>query len=196
MKKLVLIIIPLGLVAVIGGFYLLKQSSPQEETTGEQKISVSPSPAESPSITESPEAPLPVNEALINQQLDDYLPQEVLETNYNGRVFCSHHLYGYDKNKETGMISVYTWAYCEEYYLDNGELKMGSGGSFPVLVSMEVQNGVLGIHGHQVPKEGSLYAPSIREMFPEEYAEEAIAGYNIELFKPSPEEQAKAYYGD
>lgn len=193
MKKLILIIVPLGLVLVIGGVLFLRQLGPQEEKAIEQE---SPSPVESPPMTESPEAPTPVSEALINQQLEDYLPQQVLEINYNGRVFCSHYLYGYDENKETGMIKAYVWAYCEEYYLDNGELKMGSGGSFPVLVSMEVQNGILGVHGHQVPKEGSLYAPSIREMFPEKYAEEAILGYDIELLKPSPKEQAQAYYGD
>lgn len=189
-KKLPLIIIVLILILALGGlvaFKLIQGRKPSEETT-----TATPQDEQS-TITENPIAPLPVSEALINEQLENYLPQ-ILETNYGGKVFCSHHLYGYDEEKSTGLVKTYVWAYCEEYYLDNGQLKMGSGVSEPVLVTLELENGALMVKSHQPPRDGELYAPSIREMFPANYAEEAIAGYPVKQLKPSPQEQAQAFY--
>jgi len=184
-KKLPLIVIVLililGLSAVVA-FKLTEGKKPLEQTA---KII--------PTISESPIAPLPVSEALINEQLENYLSQ-VLETNYGGKVFCSHHLYGYDEEKPAGLVKAYVWAYCEEYYLENGKLKMGSGVSEPVLVTLELENGALMVKNHQPPRDGELYAPSIREMFPANYADEAIAGYPVNQLKPSPQEQAQAFY--
>lgn len=180
MKKLIpLAIIVLILIVALGGIVVFK-------------LRITP-PVKPPLNTESPIAPPPVSEALINEQLENYLPQ-VLETNYNGQVFCAHHLYGYDEEKATNMVKAYVWAYCEEYYLENGKLKMGSGVSEPVRVTLELQNGALKIQTHQEPREGELYAPSIREMFPANYADEAIQGYPVEQLKPSPEEKARAYF--
>jgi hypothetical protein len=187
-KKLPLIIVVLILILALGGivaFKLIQERKPSEKTA-----IITPS-AEQPS--ENPIAPLPVSEALINEQLENYLPQ-VLETNYNGQVFCTHHLYGYDEEKGTNMVKAYVWAYCEEYYLENGQLKMGSGVSEPVLVTLELENGALMVKSHQEPRDGELFAPSIREMFPANYAEEAIQGYPVEQLKPSPEEKASAYF--
>jgi len=178
------------LILALGGivaFKLIQGRKPSEEAT-----TATPQ-AEQPTIAESPIAPLPISEALINEQLENYLPQ-VLETNYGGKVFCNHHLYGYDEEKPAGLVSAYVWAYCEEYYLENGQLKMGSGVSEPVLVTLELQNGALTVKSHQPPRDGELYAPSIREMFPTNYAEEAIAGYPVGQLKPSPQEQAQSFY--
>jgi len=178
-KFIPLAIIVLILIVALGGIVVFKL-----------RIT---SPAEPPLNTESPIAPPPVSEALINEQLENYLPQ-VLETNYNGQVFCAYHLYGYDEEKATNMVKAYVWAYCEEYYLDNGQLKMGSGVSEPLMVLLELQNGALMVKNHQPPRDGELYAPSIREMFPANYADEAIAGYPVDQLKPSPQEQAQAFY--
>ena len=188
MKKLPLIIIVLILILALGGivaFKLIQGRKPSEKTA-----IITPS-AEQPS--ENPIAPLPVSEALINEQLENYLPQ-VLETNYDGKVFCSHYLYGYDEEKPTGLVKTYVWAYCEEYYLENGKLKMGSGVSEPLMILLELQNGALMVKSHQEPRDGELFAPSVREMFPVNYAEEAIAGYPVVQLKPSPQEQAQAFY--
>ncbi len=188
MKKFIpLVIIVLILIVALGGVVAFKMI---EKKPSEESNLVTPSAEQ---VTESPIAPLPVSEALINEQLENYLPQ-VLETNYNGQVFCAYHLYGYDEEKATNMVKAYVWAYCEEYYLENGKLKMGSGVSEPVLVTLELENGALMVKNHQPPRDGELYAPSIREMFPANYADEAIAGYPVNQLKPSPQEQAQAFY--
>ena len=193
MSKGALIVIIL-LVLATGAFATLKINQRQtikNESNKQTTQEITPS----SSVSQSPIVPLSVSEALINDQLKSYLPR-ILEPAYNGKVFCAYHLYGFDEDKSTNMVKAYVWAYCEEYYQQNGQLTMGSGVSEPVLVTLELQNGVLGVQGHQEPGNGSLYASSIKEMFPEKYFNEVIKGYQVDQFKPSPKEQAEEYYAE
>lgn len=194
MQKFGWLIIVLILAAFVG-FVGFKQLAGQKTTTTPETISPQESSQEQEQTTE-PAAPLPVSEVLINEALAKYLPENLLEPSYEGKVFCANHLYGYDEDQTTNLVKAYVWAYCEEYYQENGQLKMGSGVSEPVLVTLELQNGLLGVQGHREPGNGSLYAPSIKEMFPEDYASQAIKGYSVDQFEPSPLEQAEAYYAE
>lgn len=183
------LIIVVVLVAFIG-YIAFKQTSKEEKTS-----EITPTPT--PVIQEeaSPIVPLPVSEARINEQLKSYLPK-IGQPAYSGQVFCAHHLYGFDEDQKNNLVKAYVWAYCEEYYQESGQLKMGFGVSEPVLVTMELKNGVLTAKSYKEPGNGSLYAPSIKEMFPENYATEAIVGYPVDQLKPSPQEQAEAYYDE
>jgi hypothetical protein len=139
------------------------------------------------------ETPNEINEESIKSVVKEYLPK-VLETSYGGTVFCGNHYYGYEEYKDISSVNVYVWAYCEEYYIDNGEIKMGSGVSEPVKLRMEYKNNILTVIDHKVPGDGSLYASSIKEMFPEVYQKEAISGFDVSLLFPSPKEQARIYF--
>ena len=201
MKKIILVLIPVVMVA--GGVVFLKQTKQNSELseptpTLTNNPATTPIPEDLPLVTtnENSAVPLPINESLINQALDDYLPQRILEPAYDGRIFCAHHLYGFDKDETTNLIYAYVWAYCEEYNLVNGEIEMGSGSSLPDLVSLKVHQGKLGVHGHNAPQDGHGYAQSIKEMFPAQYADQAIEGYPVKNLSPSPLEQAKIAYGD
>jgi hypothetical protein len=193
MSKGALIVIILLVLA--GGAFATLKITQNQTTNNESEKQTTEEITPSSSVSQSPVVPLPVSEALINDQLKSYLPR-ILEPAYNGKVFCSSHLYGFDENKSTNMVQAYVWAYCEEYFQENGQIKMGSGVSEPVLVTLELQNGILGVQGHQEPGNGSLYAPSIKEMFPEKYYNEVIKGYLVAQFKPSPKEQAEEYYAE
>jgi hypothetical protein len=91
-------------------------------------------------------------------------------------------------------VFAYVWVYCEEYYKEGQSIKMGSGVSMPIKVLMELQNGKLGVQGHEAPEDGGGYAASIKAMFPDKYAAEAIAGFDVDKFSPSPKTQAEEYF--
>lgn len=144
--------------------------------------------------TTTTEQSSPINPASVNEALETYLPKRIIVADPGAHVFCSKHLYGYEENKNNAQVSVYVWAYCEEYFLKDDTVTMGQGVSFPVKVFLKVQNGKLIATSHEEPVDGYDYANSIRKMFPEDYAAEAVRGYDIAKFKPSPEEQAKTFY--
>jgi len=189
MKKFAWLIFLLILVVFIGWVSVKQLSNKKTETSTEL-----PTPTQPQEQNIQTTVPLPVSEALIEEQLKAYLPK-IGQPAYNGQVFCAHYLYGFDENKENNLVKVYVWAYCEEYYQENGQLKMGFGVSEPVLVTMEAKDGALVAKSYKEPGNGSLYAPSIKEMFPEKYTQDAINGFSVDQLKPSPKEQAEAYYG-
>lgn len=131
----------------------------------------------------------------IDLALKPYLTTQIIKDLYpESKVFCSYHTYGTEKINETKMTAAYLWVYCEEYYLQNGELTMGQGISYPIKVTLEEQNGILGVQGHEEPVDGEEYGLSIQKLFPQKYWEQAIRGYDVSKFNPNPETQAKMYF--
>jgi hypothetical protein len=188
MKRFVWIAFLLILVIFVG-WVSVKQLKTQKNETSTESLASTQTQEEAKETATPPV----VSEVLIEEQLKTYLPS-IGELSYNGKLFCTHHLYGFDEDKENNQIKVYVWAYCEEYYLENNQLKMGFGVSEPVLVTMETKDGALVATSYREPGNGSLYAPSIKEMFPEKYAQDAINGFSVDQLKPSPKEQAEAFY--
>ena len=145
-----------------------------------------------PSGTQSESSvPLPVTKATVEEAINKYPTTQLLKPEYGGKVFCSYYHYGFDEEKEKNMVYTYSWAYCEEYYKEGGTLKMGSGVSMPVKFALELQNGILGVQGHEVPEDGEGYGASIRKMFKAEYATEAVNGYDVSKFTITPKMQAE-----
>jgi len=140
-----------------------------------------------PSVNQKPTAllssPTPILPATtISRQsletlLQDYLPKNLLDAAYGGKVFCDQYLYGYDDQH------AYLWTYCEEYYLKKGQLKRGVGISLPTQIELAGQKGVLAITGH-----------SLELTFPEPYASQAAAGFPANKFSNLPEDQAKTHH--
>lgn len=146
------------------------------------------------STTTTSQTPL-INSTSVNEAIDVYLPKRIIVADSGAHVFCSKHLYGYEENKNSTQITAYVWTYCEEYFLKDNTLTMGQGVSFPIKIYLKVQKGKLVATSHEEPIDGWGYDSSIRKMFPEGYAAEAIRGFDITKFNPSPEEQAKVFYG-
>lgn len=131
----------------------------------------------------------------IDMAIKPYLTSQLVTDIYpQSKVFCSYHTYGTAKDEETMITFAYLWVYCEEYYLQNGQLAMGQGVSYPIKLTIEEKEGKYIVQDREEPLDGEDYAKSIKNMFPAKYAESAIKGYNLGKFNPSPNEQAKMYF--
>lgn len=77
-------------------------------------------------------------------------------------TFCSHLQYGYDKKY------VYTWMLCESfnYFEDTGEIEVVSGFSIPTRFRYEADTWE--ITNYEQPRDGSLYAETLKQIFPSE----------------------------
>lgn len=167
-------IILLGVFAVLGVGYWAYQNS--------AKLGLDLS---APQIQDKP-IDLAIKPYLTTYIIPDIYPQS--------RVFCSYHTYGTQKDNELNYTYAYLWVYCEEYYMENGQLSMGQGISYPIKLTVEEIGGKLDVQSHEEPEDGAGYAQSIKTMFPEKYAEAAISGYDVKRFNPNPEEQARMYF--
>lgn len=78
------------------------------------------------------------------------------------------------------LFPVYVWAYCGEYILRDGEIKMLSGSSVPVKVDYpnELSFYQMDRFSHEVPGDGSQYAKDIERIFPEKLREK-IVNFNV-----------------
>lgn len=130
----------------------------------------------------------------VESSLSNFLPQLILASQFNGKVFCAYHLYGYDQLTDQSVIVTYIWAYCQEYFLKEGEINLGPGESVPAKIVLTFQDGLLTPKSVQKPKDGDLYAQSLRDLFPAKYYDQAIYGYPIEKLEPSPKKQAENYF--
>lgn len=98
---------------------------------------------------------------------------------------------GHDRNKEDYQIFfdykgfgisqkdnkkyAYMWVLEEGYYVENGKIQSSEGSSMPYKITFEDNNVV----DYEIPKDGSYYASSIRDMFPDDI-ENKILNYNID----------------
>ena len=110
---------------------------------------------------------------------------------------------GYDKDKEDYMVFtdykgfgieekdnkkyVYMWILSESYYVEDNTLKSSEGSAMPYRFSVE-NNEVV---GYEIPKDGNLYASSIKEIFPDSI-EDKVLSYEID--DSNLKEKVKKYY--
>ncbi len=110
---------------------------------------------------------------VIEEEINKLLPKILITSkNKNSKIFCSHYLYGWKRIENS--VEAYIWAYCEEHFVKNGKVEMGEGISEPVKIVFDLKDGKLKFSSYMEPKEGSNYVPSIKEMFPENFAKLAI----------------------
>ena len=127
-----------------------------------------------------------------------YLQSNVLQPNLGGKTFCAYSLFGSEvKNNKTYM---YFWALWEEYRSENRKLVAGTGMDGPItLIATRSQRGYT-ITEHQLPENGTAYAPSIKKIFPLKYYNEIFSKtqlYNTVKagkLNSNVETQAKIYY--
>jgi len=132
--------------------------------------------------------------------VEAYLVENIGEASFGGEVFCSYDVL--DMGVRFNGADVYTWAFCAEYYLEDGTLTMGTASSLPVAIYMENdQNKGFIITGYAIPRDGTEYGPSIREIFPSRAITAMCEGkpdcYNERAWRleEEAEAQARAYFG-
>ena len=135
-----------------------------------------------------------LNEKEIQDVLLQTLPDNALEAKFGGKVFCSDYLYGFDTDKEQKTVSVYLYAYCEEYYFKGDDILLGGGISSPLKVVYSVSDSNLVFESLYKPEEGSNYQKSISDIFPEVFVSDILKGIDVNTLVPSPKIQADNYF--
>lgn len=135
------------------------------------------------------------------ENIQDYLVRNIGISAFRGKVFCVYEPLDAEQGAEG---KIYLWALCQEYYLKQEVLKIGSGASLPVALQVREENGHYEIIDHTVPQDGAYYRPDVRIIFPRStwsqimpQGEEEISQYNDRAseLEEETEMQARLYYG-
>ena len=105
------------------------------------------------------------------------------------KQFEAHKVYG--AKERHGVISVYIYSVYKEFR--KNEPTERSGHSLPALVKLKKDGDTFKVIEYKEPEDGSLYASSIKRMFPEEFANQALhdSGKVPELHEQIDEEVQK-----
>jgi hypothetical protein len=114
------------------------------------------------------------------QSIKDYLHQKVASKGFNGKIYCEYDVLDAEIAGVNGKL--YLWAFCQEYYHKDQKLEAGTGGSFPVVLTIRQENNQVEVISHQKPRDGSLYAIDMPVMF----SKKALAIISVD-----PKEQNK-----
>lgn len=91
------------------------------------------------------------------------------ETHEGSHNFCAVE----NLSSEAGLFPFYVWAYCGEYKIENGKLKMLSGSSGPVKISYPNELSFYRVDKftHEAPGDGAQYTKDVKQIFPEDIQE-------------------------
>jgi hypothetical protein len=111
--------------------------------------------------------PKDLNDPVLVAAIQAVVLERFGDANFGGRPFCSFMLFAPPRADASGTISLYLEYLCQEFYIVNGILEEGSGGTQPVALRM-----AKGTEGWEVlecwtPQRGN-WGPSIRSVFPPE----------------------------
>lgn len=185
MKKILLLILFAGII--VASYYYI--SSKEENESQNIKPTTIP-----PDVAREQDYLNSLTDKDIKEEVFFTLPQFIMKPEFGGKVFCADSILGYDKSLSDKSISVYVWAYCEEYYLKGATVKLGAEVSRPVKIKYTSLNQKLNYDSITMPKEGGGYRESIAEMFPEKIQDQVMAGIDNATLIPSPQVQADNYY--
>lgn len=101
------------------------------------------------------------------------------------KVFADYKGFGIEGKQDQKYV--YMWILEESYYVRNDKLRSGSGSSMPYKFTFENDKVV----SYQTPMDGSYYASSIKDMFPDTI-ENKVLGYNMDNSKLKS--QVKEHY--
>ena len=125
------------------------------------------------------------------ENIEDYLDTTIGISAFGGEVFCAYEPL---KTEQGFEGTIYIWALCLEYYLEQGSLMTGSGISLPVALRIQGKNGQYEVVGHLVPRDGTYYGPDVRSIFPPSIWSQ-IYDYRGSKLEEYTEVKARLYYG-
>lgn len=99
------------------------------------------------------------------QTVRSYLQEVFRDPSGDQKAFADYYLFGHDQNK------LYIWAYIAEYSMHKGELKLVSGQSLPVILTLSPDGSIT---DHWQPMPEKEYAESIKEQFPPMYHHDVL----------------------
>ncbi|UFJ38864.1 hypothetical protein LOK74_12265 [Brevibacillus humidisoli] len=112
------------------------------------------------------DATISIVEPLITQYLED---ENHADFSWIGQPrHASIRLIGIE-SKKTGYKTVYAWGLVERLVRHDDKWENESGFSAPMTFTIEPAGHGYQVTGHQIPKDGTLYWPSIEQMYPSKY---------------------------
>ena len=135
------------------------------------------------------------------ENIGDYLVTNVGVSTFGGEVFCAYETLNGMKGADG---KIYVWALCQEYYLEQESLILGSGVSSPVALRIQEKNGHYEVIDHLVPRDGIYYGSDVQATFPENTWSQILPqgydginqyNYRANELEKDIEMQARSYYG-
>ena len=110
------------------------------------------------------------------------------KSNDRYKMFVDYKSFGITKDNDYRYV--YMWIADESYYVIDNKIVSGSGSSMPYKFVFDLNNKVI---KYEVPKDGSSYESSIKDMYPDDLEDEAI---NYSWKDDKLMEEVKNYYSD
>ena len=107
------------------------------------------------SQSKSTQTYLAVDQIVPSGVIKAYLTQKIGATAYGGKVFSAYQIMGTESAGQ--VIKLYLWAFVQEYYVEQGILKDGTGSSMPVVLFIQMQAGKYQIFDYKDAGEGYQY---------------------------------------
>ena len=85
----------------------------------------------------------------------------------------------------------------EKYYLENNEIKQGSGSSIPYKFVVKNNDGKFTVTDSRIPRDGSYYSVDMKNIFPKNVRDDIEKVYvdgTIERLELDIEQQTKLYF--
>ncbi len=142
----------------------------------------------------------PLNTEIEDEQLEAFLRETIVEyhtSEHTGDNFIAVDWEIMKIEEKSKQTSIYMWVLCEEYSYDkeSKEMKEESGGHSPTVITVEKEDDGYELVEYWNPKDGSYYAPSIREKFPIYLWGKAMDSQRtIDLQQERCRAQAKEYF--
>ena len=105
--------------------------------------------------SESTQTYVAVDQMVPSGMIKDYLTEKIGATAFGGKVFSAYQVMGTEQADQ--VTKLYLWALVQEYYLDHGTLKYGTGTSEPVVIFIKMQAGKYQIFDFKDAGEGYQY---------------------------------------
>ena len=103
----------------------------------------------------------------MDQLISDYIVQKYASVYLDTeKQFEVHKVYG--SSESGGLIDVYMWSYYGGFNRSTG-LENQSGHSLPAVIRLKNEEDGYKVTEYIEPKDGNLYASSLKKMFPEKY---------------------------
>ena len=119
------------------------------------------------------------------------------EKHLNEKWFVAQNIYLIEEITSETQYNVYSWVLEKSYYLENQEITLGSASSMPYKFVVEKKNGEFVVIDVKVPRDGSLYAEDMKNIFPHSVRSDMEKIYSdgiVEKLQMDIDRQVKLYF--
>ena len=144
--------------------------------------------------------PVNLKELELEHAIYEYLisKNESEDTKHLGeKWFVSPNIYSIEEIMSETRYNVYSWVLEKSYYLENNEIKLGSGSSMPYKFVVEKKEDEFVVTDFKVPRDGSLYAEDMKNIFPHSVRSDMEKIYSdgiVEKLQMDIDRQVKLYF--